>query len=127
MGQDQIEFATGAFIDEPVELQFAQGAEDGGHVAVRTGADDIEGLRKRSTDGSSAPQDGAEGIDLSRGPMGDIGEGAVVDLAVESERLAEEDGGRGVAIGDGGHIHAYIISIYYRKIKLNYNIYMTTH
>jgi hypothetical protein len=59
--------------------------------------------------------------------MGDIGEGAVVDLAVESERLAEEDGGRGVAIGDGGHIHAYIISIYYMEIKLNYNIYMTTH
>ena len=77
-GQDQIELATGVFIDEPVELQFAQGAQDGGNVAVRAGADDIERLRKRDTDGSRALQDGAEGIDLSRGPMGNIGEGAVV-------------------------------------------------
>jgi len=76
-----------------------QGAEDGGNVAVRAGADDIEGLRKRGAKGSSAFQDGAESIDLRRGPMREVGEGAVVDLAVKTERLAKEDGGRGVAVG----------------------------
>jgi hypothetical protein len=43
--------------------------------------------------------------------MGEIGEGAVADLAVAAEGLAEEDGGRGVAVGDGGDVHAYIICI----------------
>jgi hypothetical protein len=42
--QDQIEVATGMRVDEAVEVQAVQGAEDGGHVAMRTGADDIEGL-----------------------------------------------------------------------------------
>ena len=86
-----------------------QRAEDSGNVAMRAGADDIEGLSERSADGSGALQDRAESMDLSRWPMGDIGEGAVVDLAIESEGLAEEDGGWGVAVGDGGHIHVYII------------------
>src|ERR1035438_5986232 len=44
-GHDQIEFAAGLGVDEPVEMQAAQGAEDRGHVAMRAGADDIEGLR----------------------------------------------------------------------------------
>src|ERR1035438_4661240 len=43
-GHDQIEFAAGLGVDEPVEMQAAQGAEDRGHVAMRAGADDIEGL-----------------------------------------------------------------------------------
>src|ERR1017187_9586957 len=42
-------------------MQAAQGAEDRGHVAVRAGADDIEGLRKRGADGSGALQDRAGG------------------------------------------------------------------
>jgi hypothetical protein len=41
--------------------------------------------------------------------MGEVGEGAVADLAAETEGLAEEDGGRGVAVGHGGDVHVYIV------------------
>src|ERR1039457_2472020 len=41
----------------------------------------IEGLRQRSADGSGALQDRAEGVELSRGPMGEVGKSAVADLA----------------------------------------------
>ena len=37
--------------------------------------------------------------------MGEIGDGAVVDLAVLAEAFAEEDSGRGVAVGDYGDVH----------------------
>ena len=53
-GQDQIALAGGMPIDEPVEMQFAQSAEDGGDMAMRAGADNVEGLRERSTNGSGA-------------------------------------------------------------------------
>jgi hypothetical protein len=114
------------FVDELVEVQSVQGAEDGGHVAVRAGANDIEGLRKRRGDGGGALQNGAEGVELSGGPMREVGEGAVANFAVEAEGLAEEDGGRRVAVGDGGDIHAYYISQYKRNSKHNNSIYMTT-
>jgi hypothetical protein len=92
-------------IEEAVEMQLAQRAEDGGDVAVRARADDVEGLRQRGTEGCGALQDGAKGIDFDRGPMGEIGDGAVVDLAVLAEALAEEDSGRRVAVGDDGDVH----------------------
>ena len=41
--------------------------------------------------------------------MSDVGDGASLDFAVEAVGFAEEDGGRGVAVGYGGYIHAYII------------------
>ena len=39
--------------------------------------------------------------------MSDVGDGAGLDFAVEAVGFTEQDGGRGVAIGDGGDIHAY--------------------
>jgi hypothetical protein len=107
------------FIDEGVEMQSLESAEDGDDMAVRAGADDVEGLRKRGAEGSGAHEDGAQGIDLRRRPMGEVGESAVVDLAVEAEGLAEEDGGRGVAVGDGGDVHVYIISSIIQYSKHN--------
>ena len=41
--------------------------------------------------------------------MRDIGERASLDFAVLAIGFAKEDGGRGLAVGDGGHVHAYII------------------
>ena len=87
-GQYQIAVAAGLLFDEAVELQFVQGAEDGSHVAVRTRAYDIESLRQRSGEGSGALQDGAERIELSWGPVGKIGEGAVSNFAVDAEGFA---------------------------------------
>src|ERR1017187_9816016 len=72
-GHDQIEFASGLGVDESVELQGAPCAEDRGPLAPRAGADDITGLRQRSADGSGALQERAEGAQLTRGPMGEVG------------------------------------------------------
>ena len=96
-------------IEEAIETQLVQSAEDGGDVAVRARADDIEGLRQRGAEGGRALQDGAQGVDLGGGPMGEIGDGAVVDFAVFAEALAQEDRGWGVAIGDDGDVHVDII------------------
>ena len=74
-------------------------------MAVRAGADDVEGSRQRGADGGIALQHGPQRVDFSGGPVGEIGDGAVVDLAVLAEALAQEDSGRGVAVGDDGDIH----------------------
>jgi hypothetical protein len=42
--------------------------------------------------------------------MGEIGESAGMDLAILAEAFAEEDGGGGGAIGDGGDVHVYSLS-----------------
>ena len=53
-----------------------------------------------------ATEQTAQGLDAFGGPGGEVGEGAVFDFAVLTEGLAEEDGGRGGAVGYGGYIHA---------------------
>jgi len=55
-----------------------------------------------------------------------IGDGAVVDLAVFAETLAEEDSGRGVAVGDDGDVHVDRVRELLNKYKQNLLIYMTT-
>jgi hypothetical protein len=40
-----------------------------------------------------------------KGEMRDVGDGASLDFAVEAIGLAEEKGGRGVAVGYGGDLH----------------------
>ena len=52
--QDEIAIAVGMLIEEAVEMQLAQSAEDGGDVAVRAGADDVEGLRQSNAEGGGA-------------------------------------------------------------------------
>src|ERR1035438_2165780 len=122
----KIEFAAGLRVDEPVEMQAAQGAEDRGHVAVRAGADDIEGLRERGAGGSGALQDRAEGVELSGGRRVGDRKRAGADLGAETKRLAKEDSGRGVAVGHCGDIHAYIIQISEHNSKYTTTYYMTT-
>ena len=51
------------------------------------------------------------------GEMSDVGNGASLDFAVVAIRFAEEDGGRRVAIGYSGDVHAYIIREIYGKYK----------
>ena len=71
-------------------------------------------------------QGATEGLDPCGIPAGDIGEGAGFDLSMVAERLAEEDGGRRSAIGDGGDVHAYIISLLIILVKHNNYNYMPT-
>ena len=117
-GQDEIAVAAGNRVEDGIELQVAQAAENSGGVTVRKRAGDEEGIRQgRSGGWKRAGQGQAEGIDLMRAEMRDVGESASFDFAVFAEGFAEEDGGRRVAIGDGSHVHAYILSQYIRLHK----------
>ena len=53
-GHHEIAIAVGMLIEEAIEMQVMQSAEDGGDVAVRAGPDDVKGLRQRGADGSRA-------------------------------------------------------------------------
>jgi hypothetical protein len=50
-------------------------------------------------------QQAAEGLDFFLGPMGEVGQGALAGFVAFASALAEEDGGRGVAVGDGLDVH----------------------
>ena len=63
-------------------------------VAVGQRAHHLEGLSQRRADTGMALEYLAERFDLSRRPVRDIGERAVLDLAVFAEGLPQEDGGR---------------------------------
>ena len=64
-----------------------------------------------------AAEDLTQGLDTSRSPGGEVGEGAGFDFALVPEGLAEEDGWRRVTIGDGGDVHAYLIAQYKPSVK----------
>ena len=46
-----------------------------------------------------------EGLDSGRFPAGDIGERAILDLAIFAVRLTNEDSGGRFAIGNGRNVH----------------------
>ena len=54
-----------------------------------------------------AAEETAEGVDAGFRPGGEIEEGAVFDLAVIAEGLAQKDGRRGRAVGDDGDVDNY--------------------
>ena len=58
-------------------------------------------------DRGAALEEVPESRDQGRGPFRQVGEGAFLDFAAFAEGLAEEDGGRGVAVGNGIDLHDY--------------------
>src|ERR1700731_2785374 len=57
-------------------------------------------------------QQAAEGLDFFLGPIGEVGQGALAGFVAFPPALAEEDGGRGVAVGDCFDVHG----IYYARL-----------
>jgi len=110
-GDDQIALAAGMRVEEGFQLELAQGAEDGGDVTVGKRTDDVEVVWGKRADEGVASENLAESFDLGGGPVRQVGEGAVVNLPTLAKGLAEENGGRGVAVGDGSHVHVYYISL----------------
>jgi hypothetical protein len=100
---------AGLGIEDAVQAEFAESTDGGGDMTVRKGAKNLKRIR-RGSHGGSALKDLAESIHLFGGPMRDVGDSAIVDFAVEAEGFAEEDGGRGVAVGDYRDIHALSIT-----------------
>jgi hypothetical protein len=86
-----------------VHVEAAESAEDGRDMTVGERADNLQGLV--AGDQVLAFEDEAESIDLGRGPVGKISEGLLADFRAFADGLAEEDSGRGVAIGDGFDVH----------------------
>ena len=58
-----------------------------------------------------AAQQPAQGRDTFGRPGGNVEQGTILDLAVLPERLSQQDGGRGVTIGDGA---AQMTSLYHQ-------------
>jgi hypothetical protein len=75
-------------------------------MAVGQGAFDPEGVGGEE---GFTPEEASEEIDLGGGPMGEVGEGAFDDAIALAGARAEEDGGRGVAVGDGLDVHGNMV------------------
>ena len=76
-----------------------------GHMAVGTGASDLEGGGQNHVLGIAAFEHLAESLDLSGRPVREVGDGTVVDLTLFAEGFAKKDRGRRVPVGDNGHVH----------------------
>ena len=53
-----------------------------------------------------AAQGAPQGANAGRGPEGEVGHSTVFDFAVLAEGLAQQNGGRRIAVGHGGDVHA---------------------
>jgi len=78
-------------------------AESSGDVAVGSGALNLE--RVGRGDEGLAFEESTQSVYLAGGPSRKVGERALDDTTVDTGGLAEENGGRGLAVGDGFHIH----------------------
>ena len=81
-------------------------AEGGGDMAGGTGLEDLEGVGGGADDDAALEEEG-DLVDERGGELGDVREGGLEDLAAVPAGLADEDGGRGVAVGDALNIHGY--------------------
>jgi hypothetical protein len=79
--------------DQPLDDR----GQDGLDVAVGKGFLGGEQLLRR--DRRLVAQQAAEGFDFCLRQMGEVGEGALADFRALAPAFAEQDGGRGVAVG----------------------------
>ncbi len=96
----------GTAVEQPLEAQLPRRARDGGDMPVGSGAQDLEGVVHRLQGDAALEQDAQPPDDLV-GPLREVGEGALADLAVPAEGLAQQDGGRGVPVGHAFDVHGY--------------------
>jgi len=115
-GDDQIAFGATGAREDGFQKEAAEGAKSGSHVAVRSRTENVESIGEG--DKRFAFEHTTERVDLGGGPRGEVREGAFHNLAAAAEALAEEDGGRGVAVGDGFYVHGYRITqdMQYKRI-----------
>ena len=106
-GHDQISLAATFGGHEGIQAELVHGHQDGFDVAVGeslAGAEQI--LRGHE---GFVLQQAAEGINFLLGPVGEVGQGALEGFRAFAPTFAEEDCGRGVAVGDGLDVHGNII------------------
>jgi hypothetical protein len=103
-GEDEIATAIALGAENPIEADPARGAERGGDVTVRQAANDGEGFALGGDDGA-AFEHTAKACDVGGGPVGEIAESALTDLAALAKALAQQDGGGRAPIRHGFDIH----------------------
>ena len=104
-GHHQIALPARISIEDALQAQPAQGSQAGGDVAMGQRAEDGEGFADRHQ--CLALDHPAQVVDLLGGPIGEIGQGHLTDLAALANGLAQEHGGRGVAVGHNVDIHGH--------------------
>jgi hypothetical protein len=110
--------------EEGIQAEFAHRHKDGFDVAVRESLVGAEQILRG--DQGFVLQETAEGFDFLFGPMGEVGQGALMGNRAFAPAFAEEDSGRGVAIGDCVDVHGSIIHKIFATYKPNYIVYMGT-
>ena len=76
--------------------------------AARAGMEgESQELSDAGGDGGAAFEEDSEPGDEMGGPFGEVGQRAFAHLAGVAIGLAKQDGGRGVAVGDGLDVHGY--------------------
>ena len=103
-GEDEIAATIAAGAEDTVEADLAGGAERGGDVAVRQAADDGEGVTLGGDDGA-ALEHAAQAFNVGRGPVGQIAQCALTNLAAFAVALAQEDRRWRVPVWDGFDVH----------------------
>ena len=75
-------------------------------MAVGARAGDIEGGGEVGDGGAAFEQD-SQSFDHDGRPLRQVGEGTFTDVAGLAIGFAQQDGGRGVSVGDGFDVHGY--------------------
>jgi len=109
-GDDEVALAGGGTSDEGVEAELVEGTEDGGDVTMGIAAHDGEQFVGRAESDTALEED-PQALDDVRGALGEVGDGAFPDFAVETERLTEEDGRGRIAVGDGVDVHGHTLRV----------------
>ena len=97
------DFVVGLGGNHGIEAELADGQEESFDMAVGQSFLGSEQILGR--DEGFVAQQAAEGLDFFLGPIGEVGQGALAGFVAFAPALAEEDGGRGVAVGDGFDVH----------------------
>ena len=95
-------------------------------MTVRQGTDDADRLLV-GRDDRAALQERLEAGDPLARPVGNVQQGALLDLAALAVALAQEDGRGRVAVGDGFDVHGQMLSQDTSYCNIKSRIYMATN
>ena len=95
-----------AAVEQPLEAGRPGRAQHGGVMSVVAGVQDLKGV-VHGPHRDAALQQKAEPADDFVGPLRQVGQGALPDLAALAVGLAEQHGGRGFPVGHSFDIHVF--------------------
>ena len=118
-GQDEVAAAVAVRAEQPIEADLARGAKRRVDMTMRQRADNGDGILVLGDNGAAFQQCLEAGDPLVR-PVGEVQQGALLDLASLAVAFAQQDGRGRIAIGDGFDIHGNIIAIFpaYERKKI---------